>query len=251
MKKYVLSAALSITLTYAFAQDDKIESDRPGETQTAEVVEKGYLQAEVGFRKQSENGDDKVYYHPLANLKYGLSKRFELRLQLAGETDKYYSKQEFEYGLDPVEVGFKAKLTEGKGILPTTSLYTQVSLPHVASKDHEAEHMLPKLRLLFENKLTEKLKLNYNAGAEWDRDTKHAQWLYTIAPEMEIGKNWEAFLEVFGFMQRGETAKHTLDGSIAFYAHNNIKLDVFGGVGLSKGAPDYFIATGVSFRLKP
>ena len=78
MKKYILPAVLSLTLTYLFAQEDKIESDRPGETQTAEIVEKGYLQAEVGFTKQLENKQDRVYYHPLANLKYGLTKRIEL-----------------------------------------------------------------------------------------------------------------------------------------------------------------------------
>jgi hypothetical protein len=105
--------------------------------------------------------------------------------------------------------------------------------------------------MLFENKLTDKIKLAYNAGAEWQGDDSGPQWLYTFSPQFELGKKWEAFLETFAYLQKGEAAKHHIDGGFAFYPANNLKLDLWGGKGISAEAPDYFVSAGISFRLKP
>jgi len=233
-----------------FAQEEKIETDRPGETQTTALTQKGYFQAEIGLRKEQQREQDYTFLHPRAQLKYGLSGRFELRAELTSATERQYSSNEFRYGLRPVELGLKAKLGEQKGGLPATTFYTQIGIPNWASKDHQAEHLSPKLRILFENKLTDKIKLTYNAGAEWQGKGAPPQWLYTLAPEVEIGEKWGAFIETFAYLQSGEAPKHTIDGGIAYYATKNVKFDLWAGKGLSKEAPDYFISGGISFRFK-
>lgn len=235
----------------AFGQDKKIETDRPGESQSTSEVQQGYLQVESGLRKEGQKGGDYTFFHPRSDIKYGLSERFELRAELASTDEKMFSQKEYHYGLEPVELGFKAKLTEAKGARPATSFYTQVGIPTLASADHRKEHVFPKMRLLFENKLTDKIKLEYNAGAEWDGEETAPQWLYTLAPEFELSDKWEAFVETYAYLQSGATAQHYLDGGFAFYPGKNLKLDLWGGKGLSSGALDYFVSFGVSFRLKP
>lgn len=250
MRTSIFLFAVLLIAAGSNAQDKKIEADRPGETQTPNTVSKGYFQAEIGFEKEQQTKDDYTLLHPQMHLKYGLSKRFEIRAEITAESDKQSSSNEFTYGLNPIEIGFKAQLLEAKGVLPQTSLYTQVGIPKLASKDHQTPHAIPHLRLLFENKLTEKLHLDYNIGADWDGEQTAPQWLYTIAPELEIGEKWEVFVEEFAYFQKGQASLHHFDGGIAYFPIPNVKLDVYGGKGISKEAPDYFISAGISFRLK-
>lgn len=243
-----------VTYSYPLAtsvKDEKIEADRPSETQTPSLATKGQLQAEFGFRKDQQREKDYAVVHPRSQLHYGLSRQFELRSELTVETHRQYSTNEFHYSLQPVQLGFKAKLTEQKAALPATSLYTQIGIPNWASKDHQKSTLTPDLRLLFENKLSEKVSLIYNAGVHWQGEESKPQWLYTISPEVELGKHWEAFVETFAYLQSGHAAQHSLDGGVVFFASPTIKLDLWGGKGLSKEAHEYFISTGISIRLKP
>ncbi|MEI6947274.1 transporter [Paraflavisolibacter sp. H34] len=250
-KQCGLFAVMCLLAGSAFAQEDRIESDRPGQTQTPGLTSKGYLQVEAGIEKDQERDGAYMLRHPEAVLKFGLSDRWELRTELTSETWRDKVAKEYHYGLKPVEVGFKAKLAEEKGMRPATSLYTLVGLPALASRDHRVSHVFPTVRLLFKNQLTGKLELDYNIGPEWDGEQAQPQWLYSVDPEWKIGEKWEAFLEVFGYLQKGKAPQHHLDGGLAYFPSNDLKIDLFGGKGISAEAPDYFISLGVSFRLRP
>lgn len=149
-----------------------------------------------------------------------------------------------------MELGIKAKLLEGKGLLPTTAFYTQVGIPTLASKDHQTPHAIPRVKLLFENQFAKKFHLNYNVGAEWDGENSKPRWMYSIEQEIELSKKWEVFVETFAYLQQGEAAQHHLDGGFSFFPTPNIKFDLYAGKGLSKEALDYFISGGFTFRLK-
>ena len=250
MKNYFSLLTFLLLAINSFGQEDKIQSDRPGEALTPQLTKKGFFQAEIGFEKEQKSKDDYSITHPDLLVKYGLSNRIELRAELFSESNKAYSRQKFDYGLKPVEFGFKAKLLEQKGWLPTTSFYSQVGIPTLASADHRTAHAIPKIRLLFENQFAKKFHLNYNVGAEWDGKETTPKWLYSIDQEIELSKQWEIFGEAFGYFQQGEAAQYNIDGGVSYFPSSNLKLDVYAGKGLSKEAPDYFISAGISFRLK-
>jgi hypothetical protein len=77
------------------AQEQKIESDRPGETKTPAITEKNYFQFETGFQKEWKNSQGYSLLHQEAVIKYGLSKRHELRIEITAATEKLYSKHDF------------------------------------------------------------------------------------------------------------------------------------------------------------
>lgn len=252
MKKYFafILAATCFAALPALAQDNKIKADRPGRTLTPEIVEKGTFQAEIGFERRQEDKGDNAFDHPEADLRYGLSKRFEIRAEFIGETKRYTTSNDYRKGLKPFELGFKAKLLEEKGARPAVSFFTHVGIPKLASKDHQGKHLSPEIRLLFQNGLSEKINLEYNIGPEWNDDETIPQWFYSFAPDVEIGKNFEIFLEVFGRLQKGGAPEHALDFGLGYFPTRDIKLDVYAGAGLTKAAPDYFVSAGLSFRLK-
>lgn len=236
----------SITL----GQQKKIESDRPGETRSASVAELNYIQLEAGFRKDWQSSGDYVLLNPEVLIKYGLLKGVELRLEMMAETDKFYSRQEYRYGLMPVEVGLKANLSEEKGLLPKTSFLGQAGIPRLASKSHQTDHVPVELRLLFENTLQKKLKLHYNIGAEWEGDNANPDWMFSLSPQFDISGKFSVFLEEYGIMRQGEKPEHYFDAGFDYYLTNNIKIDLFAGLGISTHASDYFVSSGISFRFK-
>ncbi|RYY95047.1 MAG: transporter [Chitinophagaceae bacterium] len=234
----------------AAAQDAPFDSDRPSETQSVQTVGKSVFQAENGVRKEQESAGRFSVDHPATALRWGLSKKLELRAELTAATEHDHPQGGHRYGLRPVELGMKAALLEEKGGRPALTILGQVGIPALASKDHRSLHAQPQFRLLFENSLGKSMKLTYNAGAEWNGEDTEPDWLYTISPQWDLGSHWQLFVEEFAYFHRGQEPRHTLDGGVAFLPARELKLDLSAGVGISHAAPDYFLAAGISFRIK-
>ncbi|RYY41252.1 MAG: transporter [Chitinophagaceae bacterium] len=231
----------------ASAQSDGLEADRPGESQSAQTVEKGNLQPELGLRRERSDDETVDYFEPRTTLRFGLLQGFELRAELSPVTETHKGSAS-QSGLLPVELGFKASLWKGNGSLPEAALLAQVGIPKLASVAFRPTYAKPKVRLLLENKITEALRLNYNLGAEWTGDDVKPQWLYTVSPELTLGKHWEAFAELYGFAQKGSLPEHSFDAGLSYFIGKRAKADLSAGVGLTHSAPVNFVALGFSIR---
>lgn len=251
MKHLLTGALLACITTTAIAQpSDKIESDRPGESQSAYVVPAKTLQGEFGYEFEKTDDNERNIQHPEAILKYGFFNRLELRVTVPLATQRNEALHINEHGLQPVQVGFKTLLTKGHAALPQTSLTTEVGLPSVASEYFKVDKIFPLVRLNMQNNITDKFSLTYNVAAEWDGEDSKPTWLYTISPQLEIGEKWEVFAEAFSYLHAHEKPSETIDGGLAWYPANDVKWDVSAGVGITSNAPHHFFSTGLSFRLK-
>jgi hypothetical protein len=233
------------------AQVDRIDTDRPDQTESAVTVPKNYFQAEFGFNK--ENLFEKNYdlIHPTALLKYGL-KKFEFRLEFTYKSsyEHLVPDPQWTTGFEPVAIGFKTALWEEKKILPKTSLIVHLGIPALAAESFKTDHLIPSFRFTLQNSITDNIAISYNLGAEWDGYTSTPTWLYTFSPGFDLGKKWYAYIEAFGFIRENETAQHNLDAGIAYYINKDVKVDISGGFGLSATAPRNYLAIGFSFRVK-
>jgi hypothetical protein len=231
------------------AQVEKIDTDRPDQTESAATVPKKYFQAEIGFNK--ENLTDKNYelIHPTVLLKYGL-KKFEFRLEATCKTayEHLIPNPKSTTGFEPIEIGFKVALSEEKNLLPKTSLIVHLGIPAIGSRAFKPDHLLPSFRFTMQNSITDNIAIGYNLGAEWDGYSSTPAWLYTFAPGINIGKKWYAYLEAFGFIRKNEKPQNSLDAGIAYYISNDFKIDISGGFGISENSPKNYVAIGGSFR---
>jgi len=228
----------------------KIDTDRPDQTESAATVPKNYFQAEIGFNKENTFYKNYDLVHPTALLKYGFN-RWELRLETTARStyEHLIPDPEWKSGFEPMEIGFKVALCEEKKWVPKTSLIIHAALPNVASKSFQTDHVAPSFRFTMQNSFTDNIGLGYNVGAEWDGFSTVPIWLYTFSPNFNIGEKWYAYVEAFGFMRRDEAPQHNLDGGVAYYISNDVKLDLSAGVGISKAAPKNYFALGCSFRI--
>ncbi|MGH2552195.1 MAG: hypothetical protein ACRDEB_00670 [Chitinophagaceae bacterium] len=58
------------------------------------------------------------------------------------------------------------------------------------------------------------------------------------------------YCEAFGFFYKGVAPEHSLDGGIAYFINDNMKVDASVGFGVSPVAPKNYVAIGYSFRFK-
>lgn len=251
--KYLLQT-LFLLPVIAFAQSDEMETDRPSESFTPGIVLKKHLQVEAGFRKEHDNNDGErsnEYLYPSALLKYGVSKKLELRMLIEEEADYSYTPEKHKTagGLKPVKIGVKYNLFDKKGVLPKTSVIARADIPKFASSDFKADFVAPLFRLAMENSLTKKLSLVYNIGEEWEEDDVHGEFFYSISPQLEITDKCKIFAEVFGNVSKQQSAKNTFDAGLLYQVTPNLQFDIFGGAALSESASDNFIEAGISFRL--
>jgi hypothetical protein len=249
--KTVFLLVLILFFQEGFTQE-RIDTDRPDQTESAFTVPKKYFQWEAGITFEHAKTDNNIFSLPTSLFKYGVSHRFELRfetefnssLALKPTADKKIA------GLQPIEIGFKLAFWEEKGFIPKTSVIAHLGIPNLASERYKAPHLAPNFRFTMQNTINETTALGYNIGAEWDGFSKTPIWLYTLAPGFDIGKRWYGYLELFGFMRKSEAPEHSVDAGIAYYISNDLKIDFSSGVGISKASPDYYIAAGASFRFK-
>lgn len=249
MKKIVVTCMLYHLCFYSANSQEKkpLETDRPDQTETPSLVPKGMIQVETGFSIQKENAFSNSYLLPSVLWKYGINENFELRLitELAIEKTSITTVM----GMNPILIGFKIKISEEDGIVPKMSLISHISLPNVASSNFKTEFYAPEFRFAMQHTLSEKISLSYNLGAEWNGFDAEPTFIYTTAIGYSISDKFGTFFEIFGFAPQENKANHNFDCGITYLINDNFMLDLSGGLGITKNAPDNFYAIGFSFRL--
>ena len=187
--------------------------------------------------------------HPAALLKYGLSSRVELRLEIEPQTQYLHMipATKKRRVLPPVNIGTKLRLWEETGLLPKTSVIMHAGIPFLASPKMTGEPLPFDIRLTMQHTLSEKMSLGYNLGMETGGgDETH--FIYTLAPGIEFGNRWYAYAELFGSIFSGY-AEHYADAGLAFYVSDNSKVDISAGTALGDYALKNYVSIGFSFRL--
>lgn len=255
MIKIIFPAVLTVLGTAVFAQSEKIETDRPDQTECPYIVPKKWIQLEAGFLKMTEKeipGNNYHFHHPALLSKYGISKRLELRIitELATSKEKtqpgkYISKT----GFSSLQLGGKLSLWEEKGLLPKTSLIAHYDACRLRSLEKENMNGA-NFRFTLQNSISNNISLGYNLGMRWNRFDEAPAYVYTFAPGFNLNEKCYAYIELFGFAWKNDSPENSIDGGFAYNVTNNFKLDISAGFGLTEKASGNYIAIGASVRFK-
>jgi hypothetical protein len=232
-----------------YAQDlPSIQTDRPDQTECPFITPKGYLQFENGFSYEKTNGNANEIVAPTILTKFGINDHFELRLITEYVFDSENSNK--ISGINPVLIGFKSRLFEEKGLIPTTSFIGHLGLPKVASPELKATYYSPEFRFTMQHTISDRQTLSYNLGAEWNGATPEPTFIYTLTTGYSFTEKIGGYIEFYGFIPQIEKPDHRFDAGLNYLFNSNHQLDVSGGFGLSKVSPKYYFALGYSFRFK-
>lgn len=253
-KRNWLILALLFWSKSIIAQVEKIDTDRPDQTESVFTVPAGWIQGELGFAKERFRTSPQIiniYTLPTLLTRFGLSERWELRMII--EYEKWGNSHRLfkdTFNFLPLQLGFKVNLIHAKGIIPEISLIAHTGFNRIASPfARGGSFFSPNFRFSFQNSITENFAIGYNFGAEWENTYDPPTWTYTFAPGFNLGEKWYAYIEAFGFLRK-DYPEHNVDGGIAYYINDNMKADVSAGFGISEFAPKNYVALGYSFRFK-
>jgi hypothetical protein len=251
MQKYILMLLCQIVTTTVIGQDiEPIVADRPDETESPSLVPTQHAQFEFGFYKQHLDAPIKTHEWTLPTLliKYGLHKRFELRMVLEGS--KIVEKNILSSGfqINPVELGFKTSLWEERGLRPKTSLIMHAVLPKWATKERQSNHLGSSFRFTMQHTLSPTWNVGYNLGGELNTDDRSKNGIYTLSVGHSLSSKIAVFLETYGSFTQSEGIENRFNGGIIYTPRPNILLDF--SIGKSRYVDDYdFMGLGFSIRL--
>jgi hypothetical protein len=255
MPKLQFFILIFFIINNSFGQHSNIITDRPGETISAITVVKRDVQAEAGYLRQYEkitsSSKEYFYKHPLLTIKFGLSKRIELRFisEYATKKEDITTQVIYRTGITNVELGAKVNFLKGASVKPAISLIAHYSF-HRLRTFYKGKDSIDgaNIRLAFLHNFTENFSLGYNAGIQWNWfDVPHL-YTYTISPKFSFAERWGAFIELYGFVWTDRTPENSIDGGLSFLINDNFKVDALLGFGLTKPAPDKFFSIGASYR---
>lgn len=233
----------------------ELVTDRPDQTESAEVVAPGWVQVEAGWlhtRDESDGLRSETDEVPGTLVRIGLAERLELRLGWAGwieeEVEGRGGRSVAEGGGD-LELGGKLVLWEERGRRPRGALLAAVNLPTGAAA-LTSDRYDPSLRLSLAHSLPRDLSLGYNL--EVSRGEEGSVVAYTAALGIGLTERLGAFVELFGDLPADAPGgpAHSADGGWTFLLTEDLQLDLAGGVGLSREAPDWFVGLGISARFR-
>jgi hypothetical protein len=250
---YRILFCIILIANYAKAQIEPIATDRPDQTECSNIVPIGFWQIENGFviengKENSYNTKEIVFLTSL--LKYGITKRFEIRLIIENSTFKSYSPQaEISKGINPIQLGFKVNLIHATKIIPETSLIAHLGWPNLASAEKKDLHFSPNFRFTMQHQLTDRAALAYNIGAELDGATGLATGIYTITTSRNLGKHLGAFIELYGFIPKLQKADNRINIGITLPINSNLMFDISASKGIKNPVFKNYISLGASFRI--
>jgi len=238
---------------FAFASAPELVTDRPDQTESTEIVPRGWVQTELGFG-DVDRGDATA----MALVRVGLTERVEFR---AGLDEVFLSGPD-----DAIDLGLGAKirLSDENGSRPAIAVLAALNQKIGDSLSPSSDGVRPSFRFVFSHTLSERLSLGYNAGVSWDESFSPlgglpaafdrdllSRFVWTAALGIGATDRVGFFVEAFGdsgLSDHGRT-ETALDGGVTFLVRPNIQLDLFVGTGVSNAAPDWLAGAGVSFRL--
>lgn len=253
--------ALTLLLIAQAAGPGPLVTDRPDQTESTNIIAVGFVQLEAGWTLDHERaGGLTVRTHAVPGMlaRVGLTDRLEGRLGFAGfQTTDTEGLGTTTSGLGDMELGFKYRLLDGSGGVPTIALIGAVSVP-TGEQGVSSERLDPGVLVVFANELSERVSLGYNLGTAWSSvddgaggRTALMDLIYTVSIGVGLTDRFAMFAESFGAIAVSDRSEqtHAFDGGFTYQLTDAFQVDVSTGVGLNAAASDWFVGAGIAVRL--
>ncbi|MGD1895201.1 MAG: transporter [Cyclobacteriaceae bacterium] len=252
MRFYFLICLLLVASLNAVAQileaQEPLITDRPGQgTDAPYVLTPGEVQVEMGFLYQDDsNLDQTVILYPNTLVRIGVLERLELRASATlfqqGPRDETY--------VSPVTLGAKIDVSENRGLIPKSAVIINFTLPREGPEEVLNLAAQPEIRLLMNHGITSNFSITTNLSAAWINVEDVVTFpLHSYAASFDLGvtEYITTFAEFYGFWSRSDTS-HLFNFGGTILLLPDLQLDLSGGLGLTKNAPNYFVSAGFSVR---
>ncbi len=222
----------------------ELATDRPDQTETPFVVPFRSLQVECGFLRQYNSGERR-YEQPSILWRTGIASNMEMRLITTYSTVNF--NRERNKGIEPLQAGFKLKVSDESGFRPAMGFILHVVIPKPASLPFRNSYYANNFRFTAQHTISQRVNLSYNAGIEWDGNHPAATFIYTLTSGIRLTDKLGMFIEIFGDITEYSKAFHYFDGGLAYLIRPHLQADISAGAHVKEPGTNYFLSAGISF----
>jgi hypothetical protein len=245
----------------------QIATDRPHQTETAEIVPYNTFQVETGFTYEQDKYDEFKNQNIVYNsclLKFGLGSGMDFRFGFDVLTNKVYKNDSLKnknFGFSGLSFGGKKFLTKGTRFFPKTSLMAELYLPYFGNQQFRPSYTGGTIRFLCEHEIGDKLEWEYNIGPDWDGNSPNVNYFFATSLTYNLLGPLSIYGELYGFFTERKKQEMDLilsngfyndircDGGFVYLINDDFQLDLEGGLAITKSSPDYFVSFGLSYRV--
>ncbi len=228
-QSFIIFFLLLITFS-GKAQEVTISTDRPDQSDGVETVPFRKFQIEEGLTFA-----EKTVVNNLM-LRYGLTNSTEVRLIADAGKENHLQ------GLQPLTLSVKQKIIRQHKVLPAITFVGDLSFGQLASNDYHSEQWPYSLKLAFENELSQKFTLSYNAGTSNEFRNLDLSLNLGYLPD----EKWAVFIEYFSTLSEDEK-EHNIDVGVLYLIHPLLQVDIAGGRSVFAKENRYFGTFGISY----
>ena len=187
-------------------------------------------------------------------IRYGITERFEMSMGIVGKEDRTTIRSLFgetvsaNQGVSAFSIRARSNIYEGSGIVPTVGFQFNMALPAV-SKDFRSMQVAPKITAMTGQRFGNRVGFTTNWGAVWDGRSEVPRAFYVLNLGVDIADFMSVFVEHYADMGK-DSWNGSVDGGFAFVVTPDLQLDVLGGYGPFNVQDDWFVSTGISYRIR-
>ena len=233
MKNKLLFLLIVIQASNIYSQ---ILTDRPSQTDSPFVIEKGNIQIESGINIQEIQSDINSL------IRIGIFDGFELRINsnyIINDEISFQKKSSF----DDFEIGSKFRIIEKTENKFNISFLTYLSIPTAPEVFSYNEYGFFN-KLLFSHNLTSDTKIGYNIG--YNKFTSYDDLLKYSFIYVKTLSSFSIFFELYGDSST-DLSSLNFDSGLIYILDNDRQFDLSIGKGLNNDL--FFFNLGFSFRI--
>ena len=233
MKNKLLFLLIVIQASNIYSQ---ILTDRPSQTDSPFVIEKGNIQIESGINIQEIQSDINSL------IRIGIFDGFELRINsnyIINDEISFQKKSSF----DDFEIGSKFRIIEKTENKFNISFLTYISIPTALEVFSYNEYGFLN-KLLFSHNLTSDTKIGYNIG--YNKFTSYDDLLKYSFIYVKTLSSFSIFFELYGDSST-DLSSLNFDSGLIYILDNDRQFDLSIGKGLNNDL--FFFNLGFSFRI--
>ena len=233
MKNKILFLFLIFQSSTIYSQ---IISDRPSQTDSPLVIDKGYIQIETGISVEEIQSDINSL------VRIGVFDGFELRINsnyIINDEISFQKKSSF----NDFEIGSKFRILENDEKNTNIGFLTYLSIPTAPEVFSYNEYGFLN-KLLFSHNLTYDSEIAYNIG--YNKFSNYdGLFTYSLIYGKSLG-SFSTFFELFG-NSSSDNSNLNFDSGLTYIIDNDRQLDLSIGKGLNNDL--FFVNLGFSFRI--
>lgn len=224
----ILPFLLGCPAGFCFAQEGKLPffPDRPGVLTGTGIMPRHKIQVETGMGFESNTGGPFTWSLNETQIRFGLFETAEIRLGTEFVMVKDTPDARPVFGMEPLCLELKARFYEGAGVFPSVGLLIGLDSSHIGSKWLLPTHLTPTMLLLFEQDLSDRFALCYNAGVQWDGESPTPTTLLGIGLSCDITERFGTFVESYNYLHPDRTNQYMTEFGLAWLVSDRVQLDL-------------------------